>query len=203
MMEEMLEALEGYALMCTDRQGREPELLALLYALGHRGMGMSDSLRAYSWRMLRQVEALSAAMLYAGVPRGSAVGAVRTLLPSFPDVSEFREILPHRMEFAAPYVRNGGKATFPDGSDNVRGVPVDGYDAIRLLFGAAVAKVWMRNQVIGMREREDCAGFYVLRGSDFNCSLCDSFVGYHDKYEEDSMPPYHPSCCCYAITVYR
>lgn len=199
----LLGQVEFYALSCTENEGLRKDLLALLLVMGHRNMKLSETIYAYQWRMLRQAEALIAAYKAAGLSVDDAVKKIRPQISAFNTSPELQEALKNKSAYTAAYIANGGKATFPDGSPNVKGVPVDGYNAIKLLFGTAVAQIWMRNQLQEMQQLEDCMGYYVLRGSNYNCALCDSYVGYHEKTDIESLPPYHPNCHCYIIKVYK
>lgn len=198
----LLENVEEYALLSTDDYRHKSALLAFLLTLGHRGMNMRQTIDAYCWRTLRQTEALIAVYLAGGVPLSRALNRIGNDLHHFQNTPEIRDAVRHPQDFSAPYIRNGGKATFPDGSDNVSGVPVDGVSALQLLEGTAVERTWMEELQRQMQDNPECIGFYVLRGSNYNCDHCDSHVGYHDKEELDELPLYHPHCYCYTVPVY-
>lgn len=201
--ETLYSLLEDNVLACTSDESRKLALIAILVLLGHRNMGIRNTLYAYEWRTLRQIEAAVAALKASGASRAEAVAKVKASIGSLNSMPEVVSARKFPQYFSAPYILNGGKATYPDGSPNVPGVAVEGYDAVRFIYGTAVAQIWMKNRLMDMRESEDIVGYYVLRGSEYPCALCDSYVGFHYKEYEDDFPPYHPNCCCYTVPVRR
>lgn len=200
--ESLMEDVRDAALSCAEDNERHLALLSLLLALGHRDMSLRETVHAYTWRTLRQAEALIAAMKGAELSQAEARTKIKTAIQHFNVNPEFQSALKHPQDFAAPYIRNGGRATFPDGSPNVRGVPVNGYDAIKTIFGIAVAQIWMRNQLLDMQEDKNCIGYWQDRGSDFPCRHCDEEVGFHylGNIEQDSYP--HCGCYCWRMPIY-
>lgn len=200
--EDLMEDVRDASLSCTEDNERYLALLAILLSLGHRNMSLRDTVHAYAWRMLRQAEALIASMRAAGVSLTDARKRIRVAIRQFNVSKEFVEASRHPQDFAAPYIRNGGKATFPDGSPNVQGVPVNGYDAIRTIFGIAVAKIWMRNLLLDMQEDASCIGYWQDRGSNYPCRHCDDEVGFHElgDAEEEDFP--HCGCMCWRVPLY-
>lgn len=201
--EELMEEIEEDALSCTKDIERKDALLLFLLALGHRNHNFVDTLYAYEWRMLRQVEALVASYLSAGLSATEAVGCIRTDIISFNQSKTLLAALRHPNDYAAEYIRNGGKATFPDGSPNIQGVYVEGYNAIKFMFGTSIAQVWMHNQLLDMQSDNECIGYIQDRGSTYNCQTCDDEVGFHPLSDatKDEWP--HPGCQCYRVPVYR
>lgn len=74
------------------------------------------------------------------------------------------------------------------------------FTAISGLTTYGIAQAWMKNQYLD-NLKSGCIGWDVRRGSHFPCELCDSMVGFHD--DESELPPYHLSCCCFAIPIYK
>ena len=168
--EQLYDTLELYALSCASYgSDRRAALLAALLVLGHRNLGMRETLFAYEWRMLRQAEALIASYRSSGLALEDALKNIRRDIKDFSASPDLRSALKHSKDFSAPYILNGGHATFPDGTPNVKGVAVEGYNAIKFLFGAATAQIWMRNQMEEMREQENCIGYWQDRGSTYDC----------------------------------
>ena len=203
--ESLMEDVQDAALSCTKDNNRYIAMLAILLSLGHRNMSLRDTVHAYLWRTLRQAEALIASMKASNLTKTEARTKIKTAIQHVNVNSEFQTALKHPLDFAAPYIRNGGKATFPDGTPNVQGVPVNGYDAIKTIFGIAVAQIWMRNQLMDMQEDKTCIGYWQDRGSDFPCQMCEDEVGFHslDEGAADEPPLIHPSCCCWRMPIYR
>lgn len=207
--EDLMEDVRDAALSCTSDNDRYLALLAILLSLGHRNMSLRDTVHAYAWRTLRQAEALIAAMRAAGLTRTEARTKIKTEIQHFQTSPELQAALTHPLDFEAPYIRNGGKATFPDGSQNVQGVPVNGYDAIKSIFGIAVAQIWMRNQLMDMQDSNVIIGFYQLRGSLYPCSICDEAAHYYrisDVSDEDPTKNgdiVHCNCMCYRVPIFK
>lgn len=200
---QLYDMLEADSTTCTVDGNRKLALIALLLTLGHRNMGLRETLYAYEWRMLRQVEAAIAALKAAGISKTEAMAKIKPSIGSLNTMPELVSARRFPQYFSAPYIKNGGRATYPDGTPNVQGVPVEGYNAIKFIYGTAVAQIWMKNRLMDMQDSEEIVGYYVLRGSEYPCALCDSYVGFHLKEEEDDYPPYHPNCCCYTVPVQR
>ena len=200
--EDLYELLQVEATSCTKDKDDKLWLIALLLTLGHRNMGLRDTMYAYEWRMLQQIGALIAGALYGKLPLSVAIVNIKQYInkvnqnPQFIQVSKYKEL------FANPYINNGGKPTFPDGSSNVRGVPTDGFNALKMLFGNAIAHVWMKNQLHEWSQNDKIAGYYQLRGSDYPCNVCDNETGFHKGADPDEEPYPHVNCRCYRIPVY-
>lgn len=59
-------------------------------------------------------------------------------------------------------------------------------------YNYGLNKIW--------EEDDKIIGWYTIRGSNYPCELCDSFVGkFHDQSE--IFYGYHPRCCCIMIPV--
>lgn len=200
--EDLMEDVRNAALSCTKDNDRYLALLSVLLTLGHRNMSLQDTLHAYAWRTLRQAESLIAAMKAAKLSRTEAQTKIKTAIQHFNTNPEFLLALKHPLDFAAPYIRNGGKATFPDGSPNVQGVPVNGYDAIKTIFGIAVAQIWMRNQLMDMQAARNVIGYWQDRGSTYPCRMCDDEVGFHELGDIEHDPYPHCGCFCWRMPIY-
>ena len=65
-----------------------------------------------------------------------------------------------------------------------------------------MAMAWMRNLAVEFQENDDIVGFWVARGSSYDCKICNSQVGFHKKDDLNGLPLYHSHCCCVAIPIY-
>lgn len=80
-----------------------------------------------------------------------------------------------------------------------RGVEISSLGALDRMLTYAIADAWTYWQ------HEDSAtkgakGYFVQRGSSYNCPLCDSMCGiFRDINDTEHLPPFHLSCCCYVI----
>ena len=80
-----------------------------------------------------------------------------------------------------------------------KGDPISSLTALDRMLRYAVADSWMWWQ----RENEatnGAKGYFVVRGSSYDCPLCDSKCGVFYKIDDlEHLPPYHLSCCCVAV----
>lgn len=198
----LMEHLEGYATACTDSEGNKTLLLAFLLTLGHRNLGIRDTIHEYLWRTLRQTEALVVAAKENGLSPVQTVSVVRSALSSVNTDRFYLSLMRYRHLYNAPFIRSGGKATYSDGTPNVQGVPVAGILAVRNTLVNAVHSTWRYNQTEEMRQ-DGAIGYWQFRGSDFPCDICDEEVGFHElgDMEYDDWP--HARCMCGRIPIYR
>lgn len=200
----IMQLLEEYALSCTDDAEEQRELLMLLANLGHRDMNMRQTVHAYLWRFLHQVGALSAAFLFASLPLSQAKTRIGTSIRTFVTTQELLATSKYRQLFSTPFIKNGFRPTFPDGTPNIQGIPVDGYNAIMQLYGIAIAQIWEKNQIDQWQNDINIAGYYQLRGSSYPCATCDEAVGFYPINTVHGNTEYlmHPNCKCYRVPVY-
>lgn len=100
-----------------------------------------------------------------------------------------------------------GTLVVPDGLDLSerhygKGIPISSLTGLETLSVSAVADTWMRWQWTMERDR-GAKGYYVLRGSSYDCDLCDDNVA-HGFFSIDEEPPVptHSHCCCYLVYTY-
>lgn len=79
------------------------------------------------------------------------------------------------------------------------GVSNSAFNSINTLGRYTISDIWMKNWYDEW-DGKGAIGYNVKRGSLYPCSLCDSNVGFHT---DNNLPPYHPSCCCIAIPVFK
>lgn len=200
--ESLMGHLEDYATAPAEDEGSRYLLWGLILSLGHRNLGLRDTIHQYLWRMLRQTEALIAAAKEQGLSQVATVSMIRSSLSDFRGSKEYRSLYRYRHLFTAPYVSNGGKATFPDGTPNVQGVATSGMAAVLNVLEGAVNAAWTHAQFLEM-ERGGAIGYWQFRGSDYPCDACDEEVGFHElgDMEYDEYP--HPHCQCGRMPIYR
>lgn len=97
-----------------------------------------------------------------------------------------------------------GTLVVPDGLDLSerhygKGIPISSLTGLETLSVSAVADTWTRWQWTMERDR-GAKGYYVLRGSSYDCDLCDDNVA-HGFFSIDEEPPVptHSHCCCYLV----
>lgn len=75
--------------------------------------------------------------------------------------------------------------------------PVDGFS----LVGENIINMAYQRDVIFEFARDGAIGYRIIRGSDYDCPLCDSYVGPVYPLDEIILP-LHPRCVCIAVPVY-
>lgn len=197
----LMEMTEAYATRDAEDNGMRALLLALLVSLGHRNMGLKDTIHEYLWRTLRQTEGLIAAAKAAGRTPTQIVSLVRSNIGSAVYNADMQRISRYRHLYRSPFINSGGKATYSDGSPNVQGVPVNGVDAALNAITNAASKTIDHKNLIEMQQN-GAIGYWQARGSDYDCGICDEEVGFHPlgDMEYDDYP--HINCCCIRIPIY-
>lgn len=189
-----------YGLRSSSSVERRAALLAFMLSLGHNGANLRDTIYSYMWRFLRDLEAAIAALKAAGLTLSQAIQKLRSSITSIYTLPEVIAALRHPQDFVAPFIRSGGIPYNPDGSQNVHGVPREGFNAIINTLLITNDIIWNKNQLLDFIEG-GAAGYYQLRGSSYPCSACDDEVGFHlGLIDED--PLVHPHCCCYRIPIF-
>lgn len=198
----LVEHLEDYATACAEDEGSKTVLLAFLLTLGHRNLGIRDTVHEYLWRTLRQTEALVVAAKENALSPTQTLSVIRSALASVNTDRFFLSLMRYRHLYNAQFIRSGGKATYSDGTPNVQGVPVAGVKAVVNTLVNAVHSTWHYNETEEMRQN-GAAGYWQFRGSDFPCDICDEEVGFHElgDMEYDEWP--HAHCMCGRIPIYR
>ena len=199
--EDLYDLLEDEALSCAKNEDNRMYLLASLVTLGHRNMNLRETLQAYEWRVLRQTEALVAAARYEDMDEKQTEHMAKLYMARMDQNPLMKKMSRYRMLFIAPFLRTGGRVTYPNGAPNVQGVPTDGVNALKAVFFNAISQTWMQNQKLEMSQ-DGCAGYYQLRGSDIPCTPCDDEVGFHEGLNPMEEPMVHPNCMCYRVPVY-
>lgn len=200
--ESLMDHLEDYATAPARDEGSRYLLWGLVLALGHRNMGLRDTVHEYLWRTLRQTEALVVAAKQQELTQAQTTLLIRSSLANVQGSRAYQSLMRYRHLYNAPFVNSGGKATFSDGTPNVQGVATSGLTATLNVLKGAVDKAWTEAQTMEM-QRDGAAGYWQARGSDYPCDACDEEVGFHElgDIENDLFP--HYNCLCLRIPIYR
>lgn len=191
----IMELVEKYSLNESNNKKRRSKLLPWLMALASKGSkDLNSTLHARLTQFLYDTEAQIAAMLLTGYNQTEAVGRVVSTMHSVYSATEVRRAFKKLSE--AKYIKSKG---IHEGN---KGLSSSGaYNVESFVYQTAVLG-WERSHYMDYEERE-AEGFYVLRGSNFPCDLCDSKVGFHKLAEKDAMPPFHPHCMCFTVPVFN
>lgn len=200
--ERLMELVEDYATRPAEDEGTHYLLWGMVLALGHRNLGLRDTVHEYLWRTLRQTEALVVAAKEAKMGAAQAAAMVRSSLAGFAGSSQIQSLMRYRHLYNAPFVNNGGRATFSDGTPNVQGVATNGVSATLNVLKGAVDTAWTHAHAMEMQSN-GAVGYWQARGSDYDCAACDDEVGFHEigDMEYDEWP--HWNCLCFRIPIYR
>ena len=195
--EEILELIEDYSLRCTDDKDTRKLLLAWLLLLGKGGKGLRDTLTDKLRQFLYDLEAQMSAMMLAGYSKEKALKRILETLTSVYASPEMRRAIMRPLNSAAYYVQQGGVH-----HGNV-GQSSSGAKNVVSMVKTTLSMVWQKARFYYYKLM-GAAGYYTLRGSDYNCSnICDKQVGFHALKDESGRPPFHPHCYCYTIPIYK
>lgn len=194
--DELLDLIESYAMKCTEGDDKKKWLLLFILSLGRNGKGLQKSLDDRLWVFSRDLEAMIAASKLAKMDVARAVSVIRSNLHTAYNMPGMKSAFKNASQFQATYIRTRGVKKGNMGNSNS-----EANNIVR--FGKmTVQMAWMKYHYQEYKNN-GAAGYYVLRGSTYPCSLCDSFVGFHAINDVDSYPPYHAHCCCYTVPVFK
>ena len=182
--------------MISHATGHIAALIAWLATLGRSNRNLQDTLDVYLYKTMKDFEAAIAAMRFTGVRQADAVTKLKTYMHSVYTMPEVLSAFRRRQNFKAAYIRLGGVQPGAVGLSN------NGSTNVTNMATITSQMAWMREQGVQMRE-SGASGYYQLRGSTFNCDLCDDETGFYPNLEEIETAPYpHPHCKCYRVPIY-
>lgn len=83
-----------------------------------------------------------------------------------------------------------------------KGEPIASMTALDRMLGFAIADSWMYWAWLNANGN-GAKGYYVIRGSSYPCTECDSHTGiFYPIGDEDNRPQYHLNCCCLVVYSY-
>lgn len=193
---ELLALIERYVVAATKDNSFKNFLLAWMATLGKNGNGIRETLDGYLYKTMKDWEAAIAAMRYMGLTLSEALVRIKTYLRSIYSMPEVQTAFRHRTEFASTYIYYGGVQRGAVGISN------NGSTNVVNMGRITVQMAWMRAQMLDFQEK-GAAGYLQLRGSLFDCDLCDEETGFHEGLEDMEVKAYpHPNCRCYRVPVY-
>lgn len=194
--EEIYSLIFEYSTRATNDKDIINMLVLWMTMLGRGDRNLRDTLDTYLFKAMKDWEAAIAAMTYMGVSMSDAVVKLKTHLHSVYTMPEVLTAFRRRQEFTATYIRLGGVQSGAVGISN------NGSTNVVNMVRTTLQMVWMRAQLLQWQEDESIAGYFQLRGSTYNCDLCDEEVGFHLLEKGQELPPYpHPSCQCYRVPI--
>lgn len=195
--EEIMDLTLDYSTRVATDSDRNNALLLWLSTLGRGDRNLQETLEGYMYKMMQDWNAAIAAMMYMGVKESDAVTKIKTYLHDIYQMPEVMTVIrSRRNEFAATYIYYGGVQKGAVGISN------NGSTNVTNLAKRTLQMAWMRSQAMDFKE-DGASGYYQLRGSTYNCVICDDEVGFHPIIDKILTKPYpHPGCCCYRVPVF-
>jgi hypothetical protein len=193
MEDEIMELVEIYSLNETADAERRSLLLPWLAALSSKGnKGLKATLHARVRQFMYDTEAQIAAMKLAGYGQTKATNRSVSTMHAVYTAPEV--LAAFKRKSAAMYINShgthyGNVGLSSSGANNVES------------FGRQTATIaWMKSQLLDFVDR-GAAGYYQMRGSAYECDICDSQVGLHiGNFVNDLYP--HNNCMCFRVPVW-
>jgi len=182
------------ALSVDDHDGNRDALLLFLHQdIG--GKTIDDRIRERVSTLYDEVFTLVAIGLLLGEKESSIVTSI---------LSSMKEPWRNPMLLTFREKVQSGEVSVPAGIDISdrhygKGVPVSSLVALTDITVYGVSACWSLND--WLEHKDSSSGYYVFRGSSYDCDECDSHVGYHPVSDEGSLPLYHNHCKCYVVWV--
>lgn len=190
----IIDLINEYSTIATKDKDRSKTLLLWIASLGRGGKNLRGTLDGYLFKFMKDLEAAVAALRHANSTMAEAVTKVKSYLHNIYTMPEVVAAFKEASTFAATYIQSKGVQQGGVGLSN------NGSTNVTKMARITLQMAWMRSYRMDFEE-SGAVGFYVLRGSSYPCSLCDSKVGFHVIDETDCFPPFHPNCCCYVIPI--
>ena len=194
--QQILDLINEYATVPEASDSGKNAILLWLATLGRGGKNLQGTLDGYLFKFMKDLEAAVAALRYANATMAEAVTKIKTHLHTIYTMPEVMAAFKEASTFAATYIQSKGVQQGGVGLSN------NGSTNVTKMARVTLQMAWMRSYRMDFEE-SGAVGFYVLRGSSYPCSLCDSKVGFHVIDETDYFPPFHPNCCCYVIPIHE
>lgn len=193
--EEILDLVLDYSTKCAKDEDRKSTLWAWILLLGRDNKNLRQTLETRLRAFSRDIEAMIVATKLAKYDVNKAVTRIKSNLHTVYVMPEMKPAFANASLFKAENIRSKGVKHGYFGNSNSESNNIDRFAVTTLLMA------WMRNLWTEYTEN-GAKGYFVLRGSNYPCDLCDSRRGFHLIDDTESFPPQHPSCVCYAIPLY-
>ena len=192
--QQILDLINEYATVPEASASNKNAILLWIATLGRGGKNLQGTLDGYLFKFMKDLEAAVAALRYANATMAEAVTKIKTHLHTIYTMPEVMAAFKEASTFAATYIQSKGVQQGGVGLSN------NGSTNVTKMARVTLQMAWMRSYRMDFEE-SGAVGFYVLRGSSYPCSLCDSKAGFHVIDETDDFPPFHPNCCCYVMPI--
>lgn len=207
--EEIMSLIQEYSLKATNDKDRKKLLAAYIASLGRGNNNLQDTLEGYLYRYLYDLEAIIAAMKLsmennAKLSSAAVVAKIKSSQHSIYTTPEVKSAMSAKNLAAmqATYIRTRGNHSFDGVPLSSVGVSNSNANNVANMAKNTMAMAWMKNLAATFQDNDEVVGFWVARGSSYDCKICNSQVGFHKKDDLDGLPLYHSHCCCVAIPIY-
>jgi hypothetical protein len=187
-IDEMCEEIAESVYLLADDGRDDAWFLAFMKMEFETGGTFDDVLEKYGDRFGDQILMACAALMLMSVPFAQWVVSI---------TSNIRDL------FNSPFVKGASreKVSYFSPRGFGQGVPNNMSVAIENLGKHEIAQAWMLYDH-ETAVRDGAKGFYVYRGSSYDCPECDSHVGYHKVTDMSALPPIHHHCYCFVVYEY-
>lgn len=206
--EQIMSLIEQFSTMVTDNQARKKLLALYIASLGRGNNNLQQTLDGYLYRYLYDLEAIIASMKLAQengskLTTAAIVSKVKSSQHAIYTTPEVKQAMSAKNIAAmqAMYIRSHGRHIDNTGLSYVGSSNSNANNILRMAR-TTMDMAWMRNLSIDYQENAEIVGFFVSRGSSYDCKICDSQVGFHAKGDLEELPLYHPNCKCWVMPIY-
>jgi len=194
--EDIMELIEYYSTNCTKDKEKKSLLLLWILTLGRDNMSLQATLHQRLMVFMKDLEAMIAVAKTAKFETTKVVSLIKSYLHTVYQMPGMTAAFRNASLYKARYIRTKGVKKGNVGNSNS--------EANNIIRFARLTQqmAWMRYHR-QMYDERGAAGYYVLRGSNYPCDLCDSRTGFHTIDEVDAFPPQHYNCVCYTIPIFE
>lgn len=194
--EDIMELIEYYSTNCTKDKEKKSLLLLWILTLGRNNMSLQATLHQRLMVFMKDIEAMIAVAKTEKYDITKAVSVIKSNIHTAYQIPGMQAAFKNASRYKAEYIRTKGVKKGNRGNSNSEANNI--FRFARLTQQMA----WMRYHR-QMYEERGAAGFYVLRGSNYPCDICESRTGFHTIDEKDAFPPQHYNCVCYTVPIYE
>ena len=201
LLEELLSLIEEDSVPQKRKNKHYGAIISWLATLGTHNKDLKWTTQYYISRFSKDVEALVAAMKFAGYDVNKAINRSKSILHTLYTSPEVLAAMKSGKMFNAEGIISGG--TKYDPFTHKPSVGLSKYGATNLVTMArsTLAKAWMESLFLE-KEEDGMTGYYVFRGSTYSCqNICDMQTGWFHPMSSGMVLPIHSNCYCYAVFV--
>lgn len=194
--DDILSLIYEYSTRATNDRERMMLLAAWMASLGRGNNNLKDTLHGYLLKTLKDWEAVAVATKFMGRSLTEARAIIKNNIGGVYTIPDVLATFRRSGNFIAPMIRfhgvtSGAVGLSNNGSVNVMNMAV-----------TTLQMAWMKELQDEYKEDNNIVGYYVLRGSGYDCPrFCQPQVGFHRITDTEGFPPQHPHCCCYTIPI--